>query len=116
MLSQTLPYLKRRVNFLPELVQLWEGYEHLTQKVIVSLWKPGLLPNHLMLTWMIYIWATSRKRLAGRKLEYSLIKLTSLIEFASFLEPSSDAFHGIFSFNKIAINIPDERAAFLVWN
>ena len=51
--------------------------------------------------------------------EYGLIKLTSVIEFASFLEPNSDTFHELFclfSFDKIAVTIPDTRAAFLIWN
>ena len=55
------------------------------------------------------------KRLAERKLENGLIKVTSLIKFTSLLEPNSDAFHGLFSFNKIAITIPDTRASFLIW-
>ena len=40
------------------------------------------------------------KRLAERKLEYGLIQLKSLIALPSSLEPKSDAFNGLFSFNE----------------
>ena len=49
-------------------------------------------------------------------LSFGHIKLTSVIEFASFLEPNSDAFHGLFSFNEIAVTISATRAAFPIWN
>ena len=60
-----------------------------------------------------------KKDLTEGKLEYGLIQVTSVIEFASFLEPNSDTFHELFclfSFDKIAVTIPDTRAAFLIWN
>ena len=88
-------------------------YEHLTRKVIISLWKRRLLLNHLMKTWMIlYIGYIKEKDWLEENLSMALYK-TNIGEFASFLEPNSNAFHGLFSFNKI-VTIPDTWAAFLI--
>ena len=124
-LSQTLPYLAASElegkYSAKTCSDIKEGY-HLTQKVIqeviISLWKRRLLLNHLINATMDdFIYGIHQEqRLGERKLEYGLMKPTSVIGFASFLEPNSDAFHGPFSFIKIAVIISNTSAAFQIWN
>ena len=51
------------------------------------------------------------KRLVERKMEQGFPKLSSLVEFTSFIEPYSEAFHELHRLCKIAVIIPVTSAA-----
>ena len=51
------------------------------------------------------------KRLVQRKVDQGLQGLTSLVDFASFLEPYKDAFHELYRLSKIAVTLPVTSAS-----